>query len=103
MTVPAKGQYTIIDLKRHADMYGVEFVPNRFFPINTLTLMRAAVAIQLYHPERFDDFLKAIFTALWVKGKTWETSKFCRKPWLLPSLMRQKSKSGLVRRKLRIF
>lgn len=69
VTVPAKGQYTIIDLKRHADMYGVEFVPNRFFPINTLTLMRAAVAIQLYHPERFDDFLKAIFTALWVKGK----------------------------------
>lgn len=69
VTVPAKGQYTITDLKRHAQMYGVPLVPNRFFPINTLMLMRAAVGMQLYHPERFDDFLKTIFISLWVKGE----------------------------------
>ena len=41
--VPSKGAYTRIDLQRHAKKYGVPLKMNPFFPIMTLTLMRAAV------------------------------------------------------------
>ena len=39
--VPPKGSYVFMDLMRHAQRYGVPFNRNPFFPINTLTLMRA--------------------------------------------------------------
>ena len=64
--VPVKGKYMTADLGRFATRYGVPFVHNPFFPINTLVLMRAAVGVQLRWPERFDAFLRAVFNALWV-------------------------------------
>ena len=68
--VPAKGSYMRADLARFAQRYGVPFVHNPFFPINTLVLMRGAVGVQLRWPERFDAYLKAVFTALWVEQKS---------------------------------
>src|SRR5207237_2180868 len=47
MEVPAKGRYMLDDLERYARRYGVEFRPNPHFPINTLTLMRGALGLQM--------------------------------------------------------
>jgi len=41
---------------------------NPHFPINTLQLMRGVIGMQLRQPARFEAFLTAVFTALWVKG-----------------------------------
>lgn len=67
--VPAKGAYTSMDLARHARRYGVPFQSNPFFPIITLTLMRGAVGVQRQQPERFQDYLRAVFQALWVDAQ----------------------------------
>ena len=64
--VPAKGAYTSQDLARHARHYGVEFRSNPHFPIITLMLMRGAAGIQMRQPERFQDYLRAVFGALWI-------------------------------------
>jgi 2-hydroxychromene-2-carboxylate isomerase len=69
MTIPAKGRYVMADLERFARRYGVEFRHNPFFPINTLALMRGAVAMQLQEPERFVPYVDAVFRAIWVEGK----------------------------------
>jgi 2-hydroxychromene-2-carboxylate isomerase len=66
MTVPAKGSYMQRDLALHAQRYGVPFHHNPHFPINTLTLMRAATAIQMQQPERFADYVDAVVRAIWV-------------------------------------
>lgn len=66
--IPAKGHYMLRDLARFAERYGVPMRFNPHFPINTLTLMRLLVAVQLHQPERFDDALQALFQAIWVEG-----------------------------------
>ncbi|WP_212631665.1 2-hydroxychromene-2-carboxylate isomerase [Pseudomonas sp. KB-10] len=66
--IPAKGHYMLRDLARFAERYGVPMCFNPHFPINTLTLMRLLVAVQLHQPERFDDALQALFQAIWVEG-----------------------------------
>ncbi|MGV8920107.1 MAG: 2-hydroxychromene-2-carboxylate isomerase [Pseudomonas sp.] len=64
--VPAKGRHSTIDLGRFAKRYGVPMVMNPHFPINTLQLMRAVTGVQMRLPERFEAFVAALFTALWV-------------------------------------
>ncbi|MCO7595537.1 MULTISPECIES: 2-hydroxychromene-2-carboxylate isomerase [Pseudomonas] len=64
--VPAKGHYMFDDLKRFADRYGVPFGLPPGFPVNTLTLMRGAIGIQLRAPERFEALLEVLFNGLWV-------------------------------------
>lgn len=66
--IPVKGRYMIRDLARFAERYGVPMRFNPHFPINTLTLMRLLVAVQLHQPERFDDALQTLFRAIWVDG-----------------------------------
>ena len=63
--VPAKGRYTLLDFQRFARRYGVPLEFNPYFPINTLTLMRGAIGLQLRQPERFEAYLDAIFKAMW--------------------------------------
>ncbi|MEJ8847125.1 2-hydroxychromene-2-carboxylate isomerase [Variovorax rhizosphaerae] len=67
--IKPKGPYMTADLQRYAKRYGVAYNHNPHFPINTLLLMRAATGIQAQQPERFADFVKAIYTAIWVDGK----------------------------------
>ena len=64
-TVPAKGKWMNNDLKKHAELYNVEFNSNSFFPINTLNLMRGAIAAQ--NMNIFQKYSEAIFTGIWVK------------------------------------
>ena len=44
---------------------GVLFAFNLHFPINTLTLMRGAVGMQMHHPARFEGYCRTIFDAMW--------------------------------------
>ncbi len=68
MTVPAKGRYVFIDMKRFADEYGVPLVMNHHFPIITTTLMRAATALQGQSDEAFQRYMDAIYRAIWVEA-----------------------------------
>ena len=65
--VPAKGKHMFTDLTRFAKHYGVPLAFNPNFPINTLLLQRGAVALQGI--ERYDDYLRTIYEAMWVEPK----------------------------------
>jgi len=69
MEVPAKSQWMRVDLQRFANRYGVPYRHNPHFPINTLTLMRAAVGLQMRQPERLLPFGDAVYKAIWVDGR----------------------------------
>lgn len=69
ITVPAKGRYMLTDFARFARRYGVPMRFNPFFPINTLALMRGAVGLQMRDQARFDEYVSAIFRAIWVDGR----------------------------------
>jgi 2-hydroxychromene-2-carboxylate isomerase len=69
MEVPAKGKYMLGDLQRFAQRYGVPFQHNPHFPINTLTLMRGAAALQLREPQRLRAYGDAVYRAIWVDAK----------------------------------
>jgi 2-hydroxychromene-2-carboxylate isomerase len=68
VTVPAKGRYMLVDLARSALRYGVPLRFNPHFPINTLTLMRGAIGLQMRDPARFDAYVTTVFNAMWVDG-----------------------------------
>jgi 2-hydroxychromene-2-carboxylate isomerase len=62
-TVPAKARYMNADLARFAKRYGVVLNFNTHFPVNTLPLMRGAVAYQA--TNQFDIYVNAMFDAMW--------------------------------------
>jgi 2-hydroxychromene-2-carboxylate isomerase len=64
--VAPKRAYGMLTLRRSAAMHGVAFEHNPHFPINTLALMRTAVAAQ--HESVFGAFHAAIYPAMWAKG-----------------------------------
>ncbi len=64
-----KGAYMNADLKRYASRYGVPFVLNPHFPVNTLTLMRGAIGLQMREPARFGAYVDAVFHAMWVEPR----------------------------------
>lgn len=66
ISVPLKGGYLFVDFARHAKRYGVPLVMNPFFPINTITLMRADVGMGLRGDSRLDAYRDAMFRAIWV-------------------------------------
>jgi 2-hydroxychromene-2-carboxylate isomerase len=66
MAVPAKGKYMSVELKRWASRFGIPALNNPFFPINTMKLMRGAVASQQLGV--FDRYHATIFPAFWGKG-----------------------------------
>lgn len=68
-SVPAKGKYIFRDFARFAQRYGVPLKINPFFPINTLTLMRIAVGLQMRQDPRFMDYCSAMFRAIWVEAQ----------------------------------
>lgn len=65
VTVPAKGRWMGADLQRWAARHGVPFVFNPHFPVNTLTLMRAATGLQMRQPQDFARFHELVFNAMW--------------------------------------
>jgi 2-hydroxychromene-2-carboxylate isomerase len=69
VTVPAKGKWMFSDMSLWAKRYGVTLKMNPFFPINTLPLMRGAIAMQMRMPEKFDTYLSAVMNAIWQDKK----------------------------------
>ena len=67
-SVPAKGKYIFRDFARFAGRYGVPLNTNPFFPINTLTLMRIAVGLQMRQDPRFMAYCNTMFGAIWVEA-----------------------------------
>ncbi|MFV3127187.1 2-hydroxychromene-2-carboxylate isomerase [Niveispirillum sp. KHB5.9] len=77
--VPAKGRWMLQDLIRHAAYYQVPFAFNRFFPVNTLMLMRGAVVAQ--REGRLLPYSDAVFKALWVDGRNMNDPDIVAKVW----------------------
>jgi 2-hydroxychromene-2-carboxylate isomerase len=68
VAIPAKGAYMMgHDLPRFARRYGVELNPNPFFPINTLNLMRMAIAAEQLGCQ--SAYIDGVFDAVWVQQK----------------------------------
>jgi 2-hydroxychromene-2-carboxylate isomerase len=66
VTVPAKGRWMGDDISRWAQRWGVPFVFNPYFPINTLTLMRGACGLLMHQPDDFRRYVDTVFHAMWV-------------------------------------
>jgi 2-hydroxychromene-2-carboxylate isomerase len=69
-TIPAKGAWINTDLARFAARYGVPYVRNPHFPINTLNLMRGAVAAD--SEGRLVPYSDAIYRAMWADKRNME-------------------------------
>lgn len=65
--VPAKGAYTGRDLARYAKKHAIPLAMNPHFPINTLSLMRAAASLE--GSGTFAAFVEAMFNAMWLKPR----------------------------------
>jgi len=68
VAIPAKGHYMMVhDLPRFARRYAVELNFNPHFPINTLHLMRMAVAAERLGCAAA--YIDAVFAAIWIHGR----------------------------------
>jgi 2-hydroxychromene-2-carboxylate isomerase len=65
--IAAKGAWMWADMDRWARRYGVALEKNPHFIINTLTLMRIAVGLQMRDPGLFPRYVNAMFHAMWVE------------------------------------
>jgi 2-hydroxychromene-2-carboxylate isomerase len=65
--IAPKGAWMWRDMDRWAQRYGVPLAKNPYFIINTLTLMRGAVGMQLRQPEHFRRYVDTMFHAMWVE------------------------------------
>ena len=75
-TIPIKHRYTARDMARFAERYKVPLVQNPHFPINTLLLMRTVTGVQMRFPDRFDEFVSAIYRAMWVDSRDLNQHQF---------------------------
>ncbi|HXQ13189.1 MAG TPA: 2-hydroxychromene-2-carboxylate isomerase [Caulobacteraceae bacterium] len=65
--IPSKLAYERKETQRFVKRHGVtEFAMNPHFPVNTLQIMRGAVAAQ--QAGVFEAYVEAVFRAMWVKG-----------------------------------
>ena len=68
--VPAKGRYMSRDIERFARRSGVPYAFNPHFPVNTLHLMRGAMAAE--EMGQFKPYADAVYRAMWVEQKAME-------------------------------
>ncbi|MGE0737132.1 MAG: 2-hydroxychromene-2-carboxylate isomerase [Alphaproteobacteria bacterium] len=66
MMVPAKARYMLDDMVRAAQKFGVPFVMNKHFPINTLHLMRGALAAG--EDGWLMQYCNVVFSGMWVQN-----------------------------------
>ncbi|MGF6779328.1 2-hydroxychromene-2-carboxylate isomerase [Paraburkholderia sp. GAS334] len=65
MDISQKADWMRRDLQQWARKWNVPFEFNPFFPVNTLTLQRGAVAYQ--NSPLFDRYVRTVFSAMWEK------------------------------------
>jgi 2-hydroxychromene-2-carboxylate isomerase len=70
VTIAAKGAWIAKDIQRFAARYGVPFAHNPYFPINTLNLMRGAIAAD--REGRLVPYSDAIYRAMWADKRNME-------------------------------
>lgn len=63
--VAAKGRWMFGDLQLWGERYGVPFNPTPHFPVNSLTALRGAVAMQMRMPQEFQRYVDLMFRAIW--------------------------------------
>jgi 2-hydroxychromene-2-carboxylate isomerase len=63
---PAKRDYEMLEFNRFIQAHNIPFKMNPNFPMNSLTLMRGAVAAQ--HLDCFMPYVEAIMAAMWEDG-----------------------------------
>jgi 2-hydroxychromene-2-carboxylate isomerase len=63
--VPAKRGWMNQDMARWAQRHGVPLTMNPHFPINTLTLMRGAVGLQMRQSADFERYVDTVYRAMW--------------------------------------
>lgn len=66
VAVQAKGAWMLDDMARFAKRYGVPFVMNPYFIINTMPIMRGVFWAQ--DTGVFDAYNRAMYQAMWVDG-----------------------------------
>jgi len=69
VTIPAKGKWLLQDLARYARRDGVPLGYPPGFPINTLTLMRCAIGLQIREPGRFLPYVDAMFDSIFGQAR----------------------------------
>jgi 2-hydroxychromene-2-carboxylate isomerase len=63
-----KPEFQMVETERFVRRFGVKpYTPNPFFPVNTLNLMRAAIAAQF--EGVFEKYVEAAFHHMWVEPK----------------------------------
>jgi 2-hydroxychromene-2-carboxylate isomerase len=72
VTVAAKGRWMFGDLLLWGERYGVPFNPTPHFPVNSLTALRGAVAMQMRMPHEFQRYLDLMFRAIWVSHRNFD-------------------------------
>jgi len=75
VTIPAKGKWLLGDLQRYARRDGVPLGYPPGFPINTLTLMRQAIGLQMRKPERFTAYVDAMYDAIFGRPRDMRDEK----------------------------
>ncbi len=68
VTIPAKAKWLMADLARFATRYGVPFQTPVGFPLNTLSLMRGAVGLQMQDQEAFTRYVSLVFSGIFSQG-----------------------------------
>jgi 2-hydroxychromene-2-carboxylate isomerase len=76
-----KPEYNALETQRFLRRHNItKFKPNPFFPINTLTLMRGAVAAQFENV--FEGYLRAAYHHMWVEPKKMDDPAVFREAFL---------------------
>lgn len=66
--IEAKGKWLFNDMKRIADKHGFPFALNPKFPLNTIFVMRGAIAAERLGPDVLKPYMDAMFDASWANG-----------------------------------
>lgn len=75
--VPSKRAFMELETRRFLARHGItDFRHNPFFPVNTLTLMRGAVAAQ--REGRFERYVEVVFRSMWSEPKKMDEPEIIR-------------------------
>ena len=75
--VPSKRTFMELETRRFIARHGIaDFRWNPFFPVNTLAIMRGAVAAR--HEGCFERYVEVVFRAMWSQAKKMDESEVIR-------------------------